>query len=60
MQFVLKELALNKVFVRLLKLGSCYLHGADSGVVVRELRPIPDEHRLMRSDWEVFEKFGQP
>ncbi len=33
------------------------------GVVVRELKPIPDERgwlmELMRSDWEVFEKFGQ-
>jgi len=33
------------------------------GVVLRELKPIPDERgwlmELMRSDWDVFEKFGQ-
>ena len=33
------------------------------GVILRELKPIPDERgwlmELMRSDWEVFEKFGQ-
>lgn len=33
------------------------------GVVLRELKPIPDERgwlmELMRSDWETFEKFGQ-
>ena len=33
------------------------------GVVLRELKPIPDERgwlmELMRSDWNVFEKFGQ-
>ncbi len=33
------------------------------GVILRELKPIPDERgwlmELMRSDWDVFEKFGQ-
>jgi len=33
------------------------------GVVLRELKPIPDERgwlmELMRSDWEQFERFGQ-
>ena len=33
------------------------------GVILRELKPIPDERgwlmELMRSDWNVFEKFGQ-
>ena len=33
------------------------------GVILRELKPIPDERgwlmELMRSDWEVFERFGQ-
>ena len=33
------------------------------GVVLRELKPIPDERgwlmELMRSDWDLFEKFGQ-
>lgn len=33
------------------------------GVVVRELKPIPDERgwlvELMRPDWDVFDKFGQ-
>jgi len=33
------------------------------GVVLQELKPIPDERgwlvELMRSDWDVFEKFGQ-
>jgi len=33
------------------------------GVIIRELKPIPDERgwlmELMRSDWEVFERFGQ-
>ena len=33
------------------------------GVVLRELKPIPDERgwlmELMRSDWEIFDKFGQ-
>jgi dTDP-4-dehydrorhamnose 3,5-epimerase len=33
------------------------------GVVLRELKPIPDERgwllELMRSDWEEFERFGQ-
>ena len=33
------------------------------GVVVRELKPIPDERgwliELLRSDWDVYEKFGQ-
>ena len=32
-------------------------------VILRELKPIPDERgwlmELMRSDWDVFEKFGQ-
>jgi len=34
-----------------------------NGVILRELKPIPDERGLvmeiMRSDWEIFEKFGQ-
>ena len=33
------------------------------GVILRELKPIPDERgwlmELMRSDWDLFEKFGQ-
>jgi len=33
------------------------------GVIIRELKPIPDERgwlmELMRSDWEIFERFGQ-
>lgn len=33
------------------------------GVVLRELSPIPDERgwlvELLRSDWDVYEKFGQ-
>jgi len=33
------------------------------GVVLRELKPIPDERgwptELMRSDWDLFQRFGQ-
>ena len=33
------------------------------GVTIRELKPIPDERgcltELLRSDWELFERFGQ-
>ncbi|MFP4170864.1 MAG: dTDP-4-dehydrorhamnose 3,5-epimerase family protein [Methanomassiliicoccales archaeon] len=33
------------------------------GVMVRELRPIPDERgwlmEILRSDWEIFDEFGQ-
>ena len=33
------------------------------GVVLRDLKPIPDERgwlmELLRSDWDLFEKFGQ-
>jgi dTDP-4-dehydrorhamnose 3,5-epimerase-like enzyme len=46
------------------RIGPCeVIERMIDGVAFRELKPIPDERgllmELMRSDWGIFEKFGQ-